>query len=342
MDGWLGATRESLRHTLGNIALLRAEIEARRKSADQQRRVLEALQATAHVLDMPLDATCLKRSYGICLEAEALPRQRNGGAEAEEKELDEEGEDNHSPKRERRDLQRRDERVHPHAAAVLYWEKMDSNQTIRVIFSFLPLQGIHDLGLTCQPLYRLLFLFSSSGSGTAAEGAVTSFVGAPLRTEWCFKHFIGSAPSTTKAHPRVISLTMSSDDSLYYLRCHLNAALLLGRFQRLQVLEMTGTIRMPLSFLFSEIARLLASGNVPHLRTLSLEAPRGLNDDDQEDYGGANNAGSFFHHLHNVCNQGLLANLEQLTLSFGFWPHNGKVRREWRKMRLRGGYGVVA
>jgi len=321
MDGWLGATRENLRHTLGNIALLRAEIEARRKSADQHWRILEALQATARILDMPMNATNLKRKYGICLESGALPRQRNEAppreVEAEEKELDEEEEDNHNPKRQRRELQRRDERVDRSTAAVLRWENMGSSQTIQVISSFLSLQGIHDLGLTCQPLHRLLLLSSSSEAGNSADGTITSFVGAPLHTEWCFKHFIGSAPSTPSPRPRVISLTISHKQSSYSLQQHLNLAFLHGRFQRLQVLEMVGPIRMPLSFLFSEIARHLASGNVPHLRTLSLKAPRALNDNDQEDYGGVNNVGSFFHHLHNACTQGHLANLEQLSLSFG-------------------------
>jgi len=199
---------------------------------------------------------------------------------------------------------------------LLHWENMGSSQTIRVVSFFLSLQGIHDLGLTCHPLHRLLLLPSPSGDGNAA-GTITSFVGAPMHTQWCFKHFVGSATSTAGTRPRVISLTISPKECPYYWRQHLNEAFLHGRFQRLKVLEMAGPARMPLSFLFSEIARLLALGYVPHLRTLTLKAPRGLNDDDQEAYGGINNVSSFFHHLHNACAQGHLGNLDQLTLAFG-------------------------
>lgn len=325
MDSWLGANREKLRGTLGDIASLQAKLKATKKSADQQWNVFAALQATARILDMPLNATCLKR-YGICIEARTLPRQRNEAPtreeEVEEIELDEEEEGDHTPKRQRRELTRRDERVDRHAAAVLQWENMGSSQTIRVISSFLSLQGIHDLGLTCHPLHRLLLLSSPSGDGNAA-GTIASFVGAPLHTQRCFKHFVGSATSTAGTHPRIISLTISPKDCSYYLQQHLNEAFLLGRFQRLQVLEMKGPARMPLSFLFSEIARHLASGQVPHLRTLSLEAPQGLNDDDLENYGGVINMSSFFHHLHNACTQGHLGNLDQLTLGRGLGWREG-------------------
>jgi len=96
MDGWLGATRENLRNTLMDIASLRAMLKATKTSADQQWDVA-TLQATAHIFEMPMDATCIKRKYGICLEAGALPGQLNEAppreVEIEEKEPDEEGED---------------------------------------------------------------------------------------------------------------------------------------------------------------------------------------------------------------------------------------------------------
>ena len=97
MDGWLGATRENLRNTLMDIASLRAKLKTTKTSADQQRDVFATLQATAHILEMPMDATYIKRKYGICLEAGALPGQLNEASprevEVEEKEPDEEGED---------------------------------------------------------------------------------------------------------------------------------------------------------------------------------------------------------------------------------------------------------
>jgi len=120
----------------------------------------------------------------------------------------------------------------------LGWEEMANHQTLRVIGSFLSLQDVHDLGLTCQPLHRLLLLPFTAQAAT--EGSVTSFVGAPVRTDWCVKRLAGPAAATGGLYPIIISLTLSPEDNVKFVNTSFADAISRGRLQHLQVLEVAG------------------------------------------------------------------------------------------------------
>lgn len=137
----------------------------------------QAMQAPPSASDMPLDVACARLENGTRLEAgqilagEAPPREQEG---------EEDGSPAHLQQGEQGQRQEQQ-----HAAGLQRWEEMATHQTLRIISHFLSLQGIHDIGLTCQPLHRLVLLpFSPGTQQTAIEGFVTSFVGAPLLTDW--------------------------------------------------------------------------------------------------------------------------------------------------------------
>ena len=198
----------------------------------------------------------------------------------------------------------------PPCTAVQRWEEMANHQTLRVIGSFLSLQGVHDLGLTCQPLHRLLLLPFSPTAQAATEGSVTTSVGAPVRTDWCVKRLAGPAAATGGRHPKVVSLTLSPEDNVRFAIASFADAFSRGRFQHLQVLEVGEQEHTILSSIFSAIAPHLASGRAPHLRTLALAAPSGF-------HKGTIDVGSLFQDMHDACTLGHLANVERLVLHVG-------------------------
>lgn len=316
MDGWLNVNHQSLESKERQLDRLRQQVAAMEDSTQRQREVIQALQETSRTFNMRLDTSSLQREYGLHLEAGALPRQND---EEEEHEDEDEEEDNDSSTRQ----QQQGIEAPQHPAAVQYWEKMSTHETLRIILSFFSLQSFHDLGLTCRPLNCLLLNRPrAQGTGTANNDIVTSFIGTHLHSERFLKHFIDPAAATANVRLRILSLSLSSNHSASEFQTHLSLAFTQDLFQQLQVLEVTAKQDLNdavfLSYLFTQIARHLALGRAPHLRTLSLTAPLGIQDEDvANNYVDVSNRGSFFHHLQQACIRGRIASFETLSLRLG-------------------------